>query len=377
MTSFEHSGLDVGNVIKRHQDFWNRNNSDRPLFGFPLHWEHTFGQKIGFEPGVLTPDKLDPQLFVSLYEEQLKNVGVLEGDLLKVASATFLPWAEKDEDGATRYRTSMPAYFPWSEAIGGCQVQVMADAIWATGPADGNVKPPTLDSLKDNPWLLKLLEITELLNEKFGGKYPVAPTMLRGPADMVAAILGTEKMCLDMVDFPEKVKALFETYTKIWLEAEKMVKKTFVKYHDGYCDARFQLWSPDIIRATQEDCAMFFSPKNYSKFLIDLNRSVAASAPYMVIHTHSAALRTIKPLAEIKELSAIQLNIDPKGPSVSDIIAVLDDVIKQKPVILFKPFKRPEVEELLEKLPAEGLCIVARYESEPAAVEFIKSVMGD
>ncbi|MDP2931122.1 MAG: hypothetical protein Q8O05_01320 [Chloroflexota bacterium] len=365
----------VDRVIKRHRDFWKRPPTDRPLLGFPFQWEHGLGTKLGLKKGPLTPDMLDPELFVTFYEDGIKEGGLFEGDLLRVANCQRLPWAESRPDGSIRHRSARAASIPWSPAIMGCEVEVSSDSLW-TKPLPPGQAPTDLTTLGENPWLAKAIEITGVLNRKFGKTYPTCPPDVLGPADMLAAILGTEQMCLDMIDNPAKIKSLVGLCTDVWLGVHEKFKPLEIEFRGGHCESRFQLWAPGVTTVTQDDCAIFFSPKRYDEFLTPVNRRTFASSPYSIMHAHTGAAHTFEAILSIPELGAMQVHLDPNGPSVAEMIPTLVKIQRMgKPLIIFKEFKLTELETLLDGLRPEGLCIMAISASEKAALEFMQRLI--
>ena len=330
----------VDKVVKRHRDFWNKAPTDRPLLGFPWQWEHSLGPELGLKTGPLTPEMLDPELFVACYEDGLREGSLFEGDLFRVASAHRLPWAEVRLDGSIRHRSARSASMPWMSAIMGCEIEVSSQSIWANPLPEGQ-KPTSVSSLDSNRWLAKAIEITKVLNQKFAGTYPTAAPQVSGPADMVAALLGSERLCLDMIDDPEKVTSLAQMCTDVWLEIHTRFEKLGCQFYGGYCDPRFQMWAPGMIRVTQDDCALFFSPSRYNEILMPVNRRTFTSCPYSIMHVHSAAAHTFELIYSISELGAIQIHVDPVGPSVSQMMPTFAKIQQMgRRLIIFKEFTK-------------------------------------
>ena len=54
-------------------------------------------------------------------------------------------------------------------------------------------------------WLEKLVGFTQWLVRLSDGRFPVALSLMRGPADLLSAVRGAEKAIYDLYDFPAEV----------------------------------------------------------------------------------------------------------------------------------------------------------------------------
>jgi hypothetical protein len=193
---------------------------------------------------------------------------------------------------------------------------------------------------------------------------------------MVAALLGSERLCLDLIDDPEKVTSLAQMCTDVWLEIHTRFEKLGCQFYGGYCDSRFQMWAPGMIRVTQDDCALFFSPPRYNKILMPVNRRTFTSSPYSIMHVHTAAEHTFEFVNSISELGAIQIHVDPVGPSVSQMMPTFAKMQQMgRQLIILQEFTKQELEEILDGLHTTGLCIMATPESEKAALELMMKMI--
>ena len=366
------NNVEIARLLDRHLNFWKRALIRRPLIGIPWWGDQNLDQKIGLQPGTLTPDKLDPDIFVTAYEESFKENGLFEGDYLKVASAFCYPRSKVNEDGSLKY-IGVPGFIiPWAEAIFGCQVEVTSSSIWAKPQEEEKEKPSTVESLTENLWFKKVIEITSEINKKFAGNLPTAAPMLRGSADMVAALLGAERMCIDLVTNPDKIQRLLEIATDIWLAVNSKFQEISVKFQNGYSLPHWQIWAPNYIAATQEDCSLFFSPERYNNFLYKVNERVLASSPLTIMHIHASGMHAIDSLINIDALGALEISLTKQKPHPSELISTFIKVQKHKPLILKGQFDKQDLEVILENLRPEGLSINAFPGTSKEAVDFLK-----
>lgn len=363
---------EINSKIIRHKKFWQREKVKRPLISTPSQFEmDTAEEKLKIEEGPLSPEDINEEMFVYAYEQLFEKNGILAGDMFRVASASRLPYADEGAGGSTQYKISETALIPWGEAFVGCPIHASPNAIYAKTP---EVAPNSNSNIEENRWFQKALEVTNALASKFKGKYPVAPPFVRGPADMISALLGNEQLCFDLIDNSARVELLGNICTNSWLQANSIFKENAPKYFNGYLEPRFQTWAPDYIFGTQEDAAIFFSPKLYNRYLVSLNEQIFANIPYSIIHIHTETLYTVEPLLNIPDLSAIQVHFDIKGPTTQELLPIFESILKVKPLILYDAFNKKQIEEFLN-LPSQGLCLMAQTGSDKEAIELLEGMV--
>ena len=70
----------------------------------------------------------------------------------------------------------------------------------------------------ENPWFLKYMEFIEKLVKLSDGRFPVGEPIMRGPSDMVGALLGQAEMVFAIVDDPGRMKRLFKKVAEIFMQ---------------------------------------------------------------------------------------------------------------------------------------------------------------
>ena len=83
---------------------------------------------------------------------------------------------------------------------------------------------------------------------------------------------------------------------------------------------------------------------------------------YSIIHLHSCSLHTVDALLEVERPHTIQVTLEtePSGPPLEEVLPIYRKILGVKPLILDGPLTSDEVNWLQEKLPLDGLCIIAR-----------------
>jgi hypothetical protein len=106
---------------------------------------------------------------------------------------------------------------PWMEAILGCEIRA-GDASFVSRHWMASLDE--LDRVRldpQNPWFLKYLEFTEKLVRLSAGRFPVGMPIMRGPSDIVGAIMGQTEMVFALADESERMKEFFNRAAEAFL----------------------------------------------------------------------------------------------------------------------------------------------------------------
>ena len=80
----------------------------------------------------------------------------------------------------------------------------------------------------------KLVELMQALVQHGRGRYAVAPTLMRGPLDILAALRGAAQLPLDLIDQPEHAATALDGCAEIWAEAARGNMRGFRDSREGY-----------------------------------------------------------------------------------------------------------------------------------------------
>jgi hypothetical protein len=253
---------------------------------------------------------------------------------------------------------------PWMEAIVGCPIHSGADEAMWPGPVLG----PSHEGMdrivpkEDNPWLLKLLAVTRALVEANDGSYLVTHTLMRGPVDLLSALLGDVRMGLALYDDPVQIAEVLGRATEAFLKVARAQYALLPPFEGGWAPWTYSLWAPGTVIRLQSDSASQLSPAMYEEQILPHDRAILGAFDYSILDLHSGGTLHLLPvLLEVDELSAISVTLDPyeSAPSVAALIPTLEKVLDRKSVSLYGQMTVDELELLRRALPTGCLAIQA------------------
>jgi hypothetical protein len=234
---------------------------------------------------------------------------------------------------------------PWMEAITGCHLYALGKgSSMVANPPDvapedlpGHLRG-LLDNLEGSVWYRKLRDGYRGLAEVLGDTYPLCQTLMRGPGDMVGAMLGHEKFIGMMLDAGKKgfLHELLDLSSRIYIETAKMQLDNGGKFRGGYCNP-FGIWAPDYNVRSQEDEASLVSPKMYNEFFLPYHIQEVAKYKYSTFHMHSGYVMTTYNWREfIKRgnVGSFEVAMDPNGPTAEALMPSLVEMNRSKPVVI-------------------------------------------
>jgi hypothetical protein len=345
----EHERVDE--LIQGHRRFLSRAKADQPLFtirrdrdsGPPPAWADSLGE--GF---VVNAEQLDIRTALDWYESNLEEDALVPDD-------GFMPAA--------------PFFgIPWMEAILGCPVRVYRTALYAEPILDSLVDVEGMDFAPNGPWFDKLLELTQAIVDRFGPTFPVCTAQLRGPGDMMAALLGRDRLCLELYDHPQKAVIVAAKCANLWVEVTKAQLEIIPQYRGGYFN-RLQIWTPGTTATLHIDFASLISRDMFQRFLLPAERRIAMRFDYPVYHTHASALHVIDDLAAMGNVAAIQVSLD-RSVSRDTLLEALRRVQEIKPIIVHR-LRASDLREFVDSLSPRGLCLCLVAETLEQAQEWI------
>lgn len=342
--------------------FWDRASIDRPLIGVSVNitFPAVSFTDLETEKGRIVPETIDPKAFLSDWDQSYEHTENRGEDLFMAPS----PYSG----------------IPWMEAIAGCEVYAspVSKSIWAEHP-NISWENSRVGFDPRNPWLLKLVECTAALREHAGGRYPIGTPIMRGVSDMAAALLGPQRMVLELYDHPQQMEDLFDRCTDIWQGVSQVLAVERGLFLDGQTAGRRRVWSPGTCLLYQDDAAALLSPTLYRKYCIPKTHEILQTFDRSMIHTHSNSLRImVDGLIELDSLDAVEVLIDPTGPNIAELVPVFKKIQQYKSLLIvgdLREMSLSDIRLMLRELSPQGLCILPKVDTEEEAKAVFTQVL--
>jgi thymidylate kinase len=101
--------------------------------------------------------------------------------------------------------------------------------------------------------------------------------------------------------------------------------------------------------------------------------------PHTFFHVHSTGYDHYRHILEIAGLAGIQLTVEANGPSLGDLVPVMEEILGQTRLIVFVDAYFEELVEVVRKLPRNGLYVMVSdkfIDSDVAFKELVRSSWG-
>lgn len=334
-------------LVERHRRWWRREETlVTRVEGEPLGtlWLPLAGGGDATDDTLLTPEMVDVERLVGVPREP----GPL--DIVGDTFAVVQPFTR----------------VPWIEAILGNPVEalVQGGSMRTHRVVDAWEDWHGVAAHRQDAWFRLLMQITELLVERSGGRVATVAPILRGPSDLAEAILGPELMIYSLYDHPDRMRRFLDEVTDLFIEVNDGLLKRFAPVAGGTV-SYFGIWAPGGVVRTQCDASAFFSAKLYRDWFVAYDLRTCEGADTSIIHLHSCSMHTVDALLETPLPHAIQVILEegPNVPSLQALMPIFRRILEAKPLLIEGRLTDDEVAWLLDVLPPGGLAITARRAS--------------
>jgi hypothetical protein len=340
-------------LLQRHLAFWNLEEVDRPLVGVYLGgYLANDIYEVAQEGSLLLPDQIAPERFFELFWQDYLALQRIDQDLI--------------------YPVQPLSSVPWLEGMLGCPIRVQAQSVWAEPALAKGMPLETFEPRWCQEWLDAALRFVNALIAKCSPFYPVAGPFLRGPADIIAAMIGTDRLCYELIDNPSQIHRLARISTEAWVKVSRQIIPLIPPWMGGYVFGARWIYAPDHSTYCSEDTTVLLSPAAYRKFFLPYNRIIAQEYPYGFWHRHSTSTQHLLDLLDLNPGWAIEVTMDPTGPQVSEILPILQRIQQAgRPLIVFGLNDPDEVGRLVAGLSPRGLCVTVQADTEDQAKQLI------
>jgi hypothetical protein len=330
----------VDPLLARHAAFWRCEPADRPLLGMS-RWSQVSASQFDWglpaAEGVLSPDMIDVARLLPQYE-------------------TFYERQPLDDDLC--WPAMPPTAIPWLEAMLGCPIRYSLEAgtISAESVPAGRLAELESVDVDSNAWLLKLLEFIDGLAGLARGRFAVGMPLMRGPWDLVSALIGATELYLALHDRPDDLQALATTCGGLWVRVAERLQARIPRWHGG-CVGFLGLWAPGFVPMAQDDASVSVSAGMYGRVMRSVDANVVRDSGTAIFHLHSTGLQVLDHVLDFLDGRALNVDVDPSGPAIAKLIPNLRRVQACRVPLHLLTFDRLQARALGDLLSPAGLAI--------------------
>ncbi len=201
--------------------------------------------------------------------------------------------------------------------------------------------------------------------------------IMRGPTDMLGALLGQQEMVMALMESdPQVMHQLIERVTRAFLTVIEAQRRLTPPFYGGQALGFYHIWAPGTAIWFQDDLSSILSPKLYRQFFLDSARLILAGHDHTAVHLHPNSFFILDELLTLENLKAVQVNKDISGPGIEEMLPVLAKIMQTRGLILWGDLTVEDLELVKQNLPCRGLAlnVVAPTPEEAAArLEYIRN----
>ncbi len=330
-------------LLEKHKAFWRQAKGSSPIIGYAPSGRMFPLNNLSLQhEGILVPGDITDEIIVK--DAKYRPVYLEESDLFP-AKIPLEPMA-------------------WSEAYCGTKIyaSTKSQTIWSD---EVEKIPESLEDLKNliqETWRDKLLDGLNTNVRYNEGNSLISETLVRGPADVLAALVGVQQFCFMLADRPVVVLEMLNWLADRVIELYEAQFSVLPRFCGGTVN-RYGLWAEGKNIVTQADVSSLVSPDCFREVFVPAYRRIVHAFDNVSIHFHSCAAQHVEALLEIDELAAIEWAMDPNGPTLKEMIPVFARIMESKPIIIMNIHTDDEQKMLLDELPQEGLCVIRRTQN--------------
>lgn len=163
------------------------------------------------------------------------------------------------------------------------------------------------------------MEFIKFLAHEFPN-YPIGQSILRGPLDVICAMVGDIETIYNFYDKPKFVKEGLSIIANVFNEFVRVQNIYTPKYQDGYVIGQYHIWSPGTVCRIQEDAMALINPEQYIEYIYENDVKITSGTEYNLYHIHSTGIVLIDQIFKNNNLSIIQVSKDEVNITVQDLI---------------------------------------------------------
>lgn len=352
----------IAQKLDRHNRFLNCGETERPIIGFYIGgWEglsrYAENSESLFPKGLINAEDLTIEKFHEMYANYSRNLLY--------------------EDDFVRTLEPVPS-IPWTEAACGCPIQFTGKNFWSQKIGFEKTLQSTDNiTIGGNPWIEKYSEFLKYLASEYPD-YAIGQSILRGPLDVLCALVGESETIYNFYDEPEFTKSSLGKLADVFNEFVRVQVEHTPKYFGGHGLGQFFMWIPGNACRIQEDAMALLTPKLFDEFVYDVDVKITEPTEYSLYHVHATGMFVMDKIVRNKNISIVQVSKDEGNTKLSDLIEGMKTVQKAGKSVLIKgKLDRDDIEMLRTQLDRRALalgCVVSSRKEADDLKEYLLSV---
>ena len=337
-------------IQSRYDEFWARENHDRPLLFATAVKDGADFSKMPKQPDRISDRWLDFENVIARNRVQIENT-YYAGE----AFPFFMPNLGPDILGA----------------ILGCELTFGESTSWAEPVVENwdNFIIPALDN--GNKWFRLISELTDGAVSDSKGDFLVGITDIHAGADAMVSLRGPQNLCYDLVDCPEKIMDLPQ---KVWAVTKELYNDQYRRTTNGVIGP--VTWLPGYHRkkwyVTSCDFICMISPELFESFILPELLMETEYYDANIFHLDGpGALKHLDRILKIPTINGIQWVPGDGAPPVSrwkDVLVKIQKTGKN----LHLGVSPDEIPVLAEYLAPEGVLLSVWCRSQAEADAAVK-----
>ena len=139
------------------------------------------------------------------------------------------------------------------------------------------------------------------------GRWIVAMMTIGAPFDIMVALRGPGRLCMDLYDHRERLAVMREKIVAMWPTWYEEIDKVIKAYGQVGSSSWLNLWSPGKMYTLQEDVAGLVGPKDFVEMMLPSVRAMGSWLDNNVFHLDGpSAVVHMKALLATEEVGGIQ-----------------------------------------------------------------------
>lgn len=345
--------------LDRHRRYLKYGETDRPIIGFYIGgWEglsrYAENSESLFPKGFISAEDVTIENFREMYKNYAKN--------------------HFYDDDFVHTLDPVPS-IPWSEAACGCPIYFTGKNFWSQKIGFEKIRE-SLDYIKisDNPWIKKYSEFLKYLASEFPDD-AIGQSILRGPMDVLCALVGESETIYNLYDEPEFTKKSLGKLSEVFNEFLRVQIANTPEYYGGYGIGQMYMWTPGTTCRIQEDAMALITPNHYDEYVYEADLKITSVTDYSLYHVHATGMFIMDKIVRNKSLSIVQVMKDEGETKISDLIEGMKTIQNAGKSLLVKgKFDKDDIEMMRKNLDKRALalgCVVSTRKEADELKEYL------